>query len=49
MLKLTLSEKLAKNWFWIALAVVIVFGYQLGKDRALSLNEADRSELRSGR
>ena len=30
-----------EHWFWIALVLVIIAGYQLGKDRAMTLNEKD--------
>jgi len=32
-----------KNWFWIALLIVVFFGYNYGKDRALRDNVSVQS------
>jgi len=36
-----LSSFARENWFWIALVLVVIAGYQLGKDRALTLNQKE--------
>jgi hypothetical protein len=40
-----LAEWSKKHWFWIALLVVVTFGYQIGKDRALRDNKSEQSSL----
>ncbi|GEQ97046.1 hypothetical protein JCM17844_06830 [Iodidimonas gelatinilytica] len=39
----SLRQWLAQNWFWLALIVVVFFGYQIGKDRAIAQNTHDTS------
>ena len=36
---------LRKNWFWIALIIIICFGYIYGKDRALRDNARDAAAI----
>lgn len=36
--------KVRENWFPIALIVVVLFGYSVGKDRALRENARDLSK-----
>jgi len=31
----SVKEYIATNWFWVALVIVIFFGYSYGKDMAL--------------
>ncbi len=37
-----LRQWLARNWFWVALLLVIFAGYQVGKDFAQRENARDR-------
>jgi hypothetical protein len=43
-----LMASLRRHWFWVALALVLLAGYQLGKDRAVALNERDASAVPVG-
>jgi len=36
--KKTIVKSVKRNWFWIALIIIVFFGYTFGKDRALGDN-----------
>ena len=38
-----LRDAARKHWFWIVLILVAFAGYQVGKDRALGENAAERA------
>ena len=45
-----LQQYLRKSWFFIALVIVVFFGYTYGKDRALRDNATDdRAALEAAR
>ncbi len=39
---------LRRNWFWAALLLVVVLGYQFGKDRAMRDNEVAAGTVGQG-
>jgi hypothetical protein len=41
MIGIDVREVTSRNRWWIALAVVVVFGYSVGKDMAMRDNAAD--------
>jgi len=36
-----IGQKMRRHWFWVALVIVVFFGYTYGKDRALRDNAMD--------
>jgi len=36
-----IGQTMRRHWFWVALVIVVFFGYSYGKDRALRDNAMD--------
>ena len=40
----SIKTYIAANWFWIALMIIVIFGYAVGKDIALRDNARENAK-----